>query len=70
MGMAGVQNADSGIALAAGANKLLPFGRKCARGCETNSEFGFLKRIDKSVRGKPAIRIVGTTVKATVFPVA
>ena len=70
MGMVGYQNADSGIALAAGTIKLLPFGRKCARGGETSSEFGFLKRIDKSVRGKPAIRIVGTTVEATVFPVA
>lgn len=70
MGMAGCQNANSGMALAAGADKLLPFERKCARGGETNSGFGFLKRTDKSVCGKPAIWIVGTTVEATVFPVA
>ena len=67
--MVGYQNADSGKALAAGANKLLLLGRKCVRSVETSSGFGFLKRTDKSVCGKPAIWIVGTTVEAAVFPV-
>ena len=43
--MVGYQNADSGIALAAGANKLLPFGRKCARGGERHDGFGNIWRL-------------------------
>ena len=53
MGKARCQNVDSGTALTCGANKLLPYGRKCARCGENGSEIGFLRCIDKSVRGKP-----------------
>ena len=68
--MVGVQNADSGMALTVGANKLLFFGRKRAKSGETSSEIGFLKRADKSVRCKPAIWVIGTPIETPVFPVA
>ena len=53
MGKARCQNADSGMALTGWASKLLLFWRKYARCGETGSEIGFLRCIDKSVRGKP-----------------
>lgn len=40
--MVGYQNADSGMALTVGANKLMLFGRKRARGGEIGIRFGFL----------------------------
>ena len=43
----GCQNADSGMALDVGADKLLPFGRRCARGGERYDELGFLGSVDK-----------------------
>ena len=40
MGMVGCQNADSGMALVVGTDKLLLLERKCARGGEMSSELG------------------------------